>query len=147
MLALLVAGAFLLARVVRLGWIADYFSRAVLIGYIHGVAVVLVCGQLGKLLGLDVDAQDPLPQLVEVTRELPGLSGATVTVGATCLALLLVLRWQMPKLPGPLAGGGRGGGHWLAALRGRQERDPAGQPGRAVSSDLVSAVGSWLSRG
>jgi sulfate permease, SulP family len=102
MLALLVAGAFLLARVVRLGWIADYFSRAVLIGYIHGVAVVLVCGQLGKLLGLDVDAQDPLPQLVEVTRQLPGLSGATVTVGAACLALLLVLRWQMPKLPGPL---------------------------------------------
>jgi SulP family sulfate permease len=61
MLALLVGGAFLLARVVRLGWIADYLSRAVLIGYIHGVAVVLVCGQLGKLLGLDIDAQDPCP--------------------------------------------------------------------------------------
>jgi SulP family sulfate permease len=102
MLALLVGGAFLLARVVRLGWIADYLSRAVLIGYIHGVAVVLVCGQLGKLLGLDIDAQDPLPQLVEIARELTGLSGATVTVGAACLVLLLVLRWRTPKLPGPL---------------------------------------------
>jgi sulfate permease, SulP family len=101
-LALLVGGVFLLARVVRLGWIADYFSRAVLIGYIHGVAVVLVCGQLGKLLGLDIDAQDPVSQLIEVGRELPGLSGATVTVGAVCLALLLVLRWRAPKLPGPL---------------------------------------------
>jgi hypothetical protein len=102
LLALLVGGVFLAARVVRLGWIADYFSRAVLIGYIHGVAVVLIVGQLGKLLGLDIDAQDPLPQLVEVGRELTGLSGATVTVGAACLGLLLVLRWRVPKLPGPL---------------------------------------------
>ena len=43
-LALLVGACFLLAWVVRLGWLADYFSRPVLIGYIHGVAVVLVCG-------------------------------------------------------------------------------------------------------
>ena len=53
MLALLVAACFLLARALGLGWIADYFSRPVLIGYLHGVAVVLVISQLGKLLGLD----------------------------------------------------------------------------------------------
>ena len=66
MLALLVAVCFGLAWVLRLGWIADYFSRPVLIGYIHGVAVVLIIGQLGKLLGLSIDARDPLPQLWEV---------------------------------------------------------------------------------
>ena len=49
MLALLVAACFALAWVLRLGWIADYFSRPVLVGYIHGVAVVLIIGQLGKL--------------------------------------------------------------------------------------------------
>jgi MFS superfamily sulfate permease-like transporter len=76
--------------------------RAVLIGYIHGVAVVLVVGQLGKLLGLDIDAQDPLPQLAEVAREVGGLSGATVAVGIACLAPLLLLRWRAPKIPGPL---------------------------------------------
>jgi MFS superfamily sulfate permease-like transporter len=43
---------FLVARLIRLGWVTDYFSRAVLIGYLHGVAVVLVIGQLGKLFGL-----------------------------------------------------------------------------------------------
>lgn len=48
LLALLVGGVFLVARIIRLGWLADYFSRAVLIGYIHGVAVVLVAGQLGS---------------------------------------------------------------------------------------------------
>ena len=102
LLALLVGVVFLAARLVRLGWVADYFSRAVLIGYIHGVAVVLVVGQLGKLLGLDIDAQDPLPQLAEVARELTGLSGTTLAVGVACLAPLLLLRWRAPKIPGPL---------------------------------------------
>jgi MFS superfamily sulfate permease-like transporter len=74
----------------------------VLIGYIHGVAVVLIVGQLGKLLGLDIDAQDPLAQLAEVVGELDDLSGATVAVGIACLAPLLLLRWRAPKIPGPL---------------------------------------------
>jgi MFS superfamily sulfate permease-like transporter len=102
LLALLVGACFLVARVVRLGWLADYFSRAVLIGYLHGVAVVLVVGQLGKLLGLDVDAQSPLAQLAEVIREVSGLHGTTLAVGGLCLAALLLLRWRTPKLPGPL---------------------------------------------
>jgi SulP family sulfate permease len=102
LLALVVGGVFLLARIVRLGWVADYLSRAVLIGYIHGVAVVLVCGQLGKLLGLDIDAGDPLPQLVEVAREFTSVSGSTVAVAVASLVPLLLLRWRFPKLPGPL---------------------------------------------
>jgi sulfate permease, SulP family len=52
MLALLVGACYLVALVSRLGWLADYFSRPVLIGYIHGVAVVLIIGQLGKLTGI-----------------------------------------------------------------------------------------------
>src|SRR6185503_13441457 len=60
LLALLVAAVFLLARALRLGWIADYLSRPVLIGYLHGVAIVLVISQLPKLLGLDVEARRPL---------------------------------------------------------------------------------------
>ena len=102
LLALLVGACFLVARVIRLGWVADYFSRAVLIGYLHGVAVVLIIGQLAKLLGLDIDARDPLAQLAEVVRELPGLHGTTVVVGALCLTSLLLLRWRLPKLPGAL---------------------------------------------
>jgi MFS superfamily sulfate permease-like transporter len=82
MLALLVAVCFALAWVLRLGWIADYFSRPVLVGYIHGVAVILVIGQLGKLLGLSIDAREPLPQLWEVVRELGSVSGATILLGA-----------------------------------------------------------------
>jgi sulfate permease, SulP family len=101
-LALLVALCFAAAWVLRLGWIADYFSRPVLVGYIHGVAVVLVVGQLGKLLGLSIDATEPLPQLWEVIKELGKVSGATVAVSVVSLALLFGLRKLAPKLPGAL---------------------------------------------
>jgi sulfate permease, SulP family len=100
--ALLVAGVSLLARLIRLGWIADYFSRAVLIGYIHGVAAVLIVGQHGNLFGLDVDARDPLAQLAELAREIRASSGATIAVGVACLAALLLLRPLAPRIPGSL---------------------------------------------
>jgi sulfate permease, SulP family len=102
MLALLVAVCFALAWLLRLGWIADYFSRPVLVGYIHGIAVILVIGQLGKLLGLSIEARDPLPQLWEVVRELGDVSGVTVAVAAVALAALFALRAVMPGLPAAL---------------------------------------------
>jgi SulP family sulfate permease len=102
MLALLVAACFAAAWVLRLGWIADYFSRPVLVGYIHGVAVVLIVGQLGKLLGLSIAAKDPLPQLWEVINELGSVSGTTVAVSAVSLAALFCLRLLIPKLPAAL---------------------------------------------
>src|SRR5512134_2584297 len=77
MLALLVAACFVLARLVRLGWLADYFSRPVLVGYIHGVAVVVV-------------------------RELGDTSATTLLVGAIALAALLAARFVMPALPAAL---------------------------------------------
>jgi SulP family sulfate permease len=101
-LALLVAVCFLIAWLVRLGWLADYFSRPVLVGYIHGVAVVLVCGQLGKLLGLDIDAREPIGQVAEVLRELGDVSATTLLVGAVALAALLAARFVVPALPAAL---------------------------------------------
>src|SRR6478609_8151003 len=102
MLALLVAICFGVAWLLRVGWIADYFSRPVLIGYIHGVAVILVIGQLGKLFGLSIAARDPLPQLWEAIHEAADVSGATIAVGATTLALLFVVRLAVPRVPAAL---------------------------------------------
>jgi SulP family sulfate permease len=102
LMALMVAACFLAGRVLRIGWIADYLSRPVLVGYIHGVAFVLVAGQLGKLLGVDVEATDPLPQIAEVVGELGDVSGPTLAVGAAALAILLPLRFLAPRIPAPL---------------------------------------------
>ena len=73
-----------------------------LIGYLHGVAVVLVISQLGKLLGVPVEATEPLQRLWEVVRELGDVSGATAALSAVALAALLLLRRFMPALPGAL---------------------------------------------
>jgi SulP family sulfate permease len=101
-LALMVAACFLIARLLRLGWLADYLSRPVLVGYIHGVAVVLIVGQLGKLTGIDVDAGDPIPQLVELGREIGDVSATTFAVGAAALGLLITARYTTPRVPAAL---------------------------------------------
>ena len=153
LLALLVGACFLAARVVRLGWVADYFSRAVLIGYLHGVAVVLVIGQLAGLLGLKVDARDPLGKLAEVATEITGLHGGTALVGGLCLASLLLLRWRAPRFPGALlvvvaaitASAALGlAGHGVATVGAI----PSGLPGLALPTaplrDLLALVPAAL---
>ena len=102
MLALLVAACFLLAWAARLGWLADYFSRPVIIGYLHGVAVVLVCSQLGKLLGVTVDARRPIGQIVDVVQQFGDYDRATVLVSIVALAVLLTARIFVPFLPAAL---------------------------------------------
>ncbi len=101
-LALLVAACFAAARLLRLGWLANYLSRPVLVGYVHGIVVVLVIGQLGNLLGLRVGASDPIPELLEVLREVGSTSLPTLAVGGVTLVALLALRRFAPRVPGPL---------------------------------------------
>jgi sulfate permease, SulP family len=102
MLAGLVGTIAVVGRVIRLGWIADYFSRAVLVGYLHGIVIVLITGQLGKLFGLSISARDPIPQLREFVDEISDAHGLTIAVAAVSLATVLVLRWKAPRVPGPL---------------------------------------------
>ena len=134
-LALLVAACFLIARAARLGWIADYLSRPVLIGYIHGVAIVLIISQLEKLLGLDIAAVDPLPSLLEGAREIGDVNGQTVIVGVAALAVLLPLRFMAPRVPAALlvVAGAIAASAWL---------DLAGH-GVAVVGDIPSGLPSF----
>ena len=81
MLAIMVGVVFLVARFARLGWIADYFSQAVLVGYITGVAIVLILGQLGKLLGISSDEDGAISETLDILRHVGDANGATVLVG------------------------------------------------------------------
>ena len=101
-LALLVAACFLLARAARLAWLADYLSRPVLVGYVHGVAATLLIAQLPSLLGLDVARASPLRELVNVVGALPSTSLETLAVGAAALLVLLPLRFRAPRFPAAL---------------------------------------------
>ena len=102
MLAILVGGVFLLARLARLGWIADYFSQAVLVGYITGVAIVLILGQLGKLVGVSSDEDGAIREAVDVLPHLGDANGATVVVSVLSIALLVVAGRVNKRFPGAL---------------------------------------------
>ena len=68
----------------------------------HGVVVVLIIGQLGKLFGISINATDPIPQLVEVVKEIGDASVTTVAVSAVALVVLLPLRFLVPRFPAAL---------------------------------------------
>ena len=93
---------FFAARLIRLGWIADYFSQAVLVGYITGVAIVLILGQLGKLVGLSSDEDGAIREALDIVGHLGDANPATVAVGAVALALLIVLAAVSKRIPGAL---------------------------------------------
>jgi high affinity sulfate transporter 1 len=102
LLAVLVGVVFLVARLARLGWIADYFSQAVLVGYITGVAIVLVLGQLGKLLGISSDENGAIRETVDIITHVGEANSATVIVGALSLALLVGAGLVSRRIPGAL---------------------------------------------
>ncbi len=102
MLALLVGVVFFAARLIRLGWVADYFSQAVLVGYITGVAVVLILGQLGKLVGVSSDQDGAIREVVDIVRHLDDANGATVVVGAVALGFLFLAARVSKRIPGAL---------------------------------------------
>ncbi len=90
------------AWAIRLGWVANYFSAAVLVGYLHGIAVVLIIGQLAKLTGVPTPAEDPLVQLWQFLSHLSEVSLTTLAVGLVSIAILVVLKRTVPKIPAAL---------------------------------------------
>lgn len=101
-LALLVGAICLVAWLVRLGFLADLLSRPVLIGYMAGIAVLMIAGQLGRVTGTKVSGDSPVTQLVSVVRQIGSWHPATVVLSISALiALFTFARWS-PRLPGPL---------------------------------------------
>ncbi len=102
-LAGLIAGVLLLiARLVRLGFLANFLSRTVLIGFLTGVGSSVAIGQLPQLLGIRVTATQTLPLLGEVLRHLGDTSLTTLAVAAAVIAVVLVTRRIARQVPGAL---------------------------------------------
>ncbi len=100
--ALMTAAMLLLARVLRLAFIADFLSRTVLVGFLTGVGLQVGISVLSEMLGVSVDSRRPVVQLWEVLRGLPHAHLPTVALAASVLAFVLLLRHFAPKLPGAL---------------------------------------------
>ena len=101
-LAVLAGVMCLGASLLRLGALADFLSWPILVGFLNGVAIDLMLGQLPRMLGVTTTANDPLPRLLELARLLPSAHPETVAVAFAALALVLALRRLAPKLPGAL---------------------------------------------
>ena len=104
MLALLVGACMIVAGICRLGFVADLFSKPTQIGYMNGLALTILVGQLPKLFGFSIDADTFLEELTGFVRGVA--DGETVpealAIGVAGLAIILVLRRVAPKVPGVL---------------------------------------------
>jgi len=101
-LALLVGLMSAVAWLLRLGFIADLLSRPVLVGYLAGVALIMIADQLRHVTGVAVTGTSFFRQLDSFARGIGQIRPATVTLAAAVLAFLLILRWRWPRAPGPL---------------------------------------------
>ena len=101
-LAVLVGGICLLARLARLGFLADLLSKPVLVGYMAGVAVIMIAGQLGKITGVPVQGDEFVPQFTSFLSGLDQLHWPTVALAAVLVVMLFMLAKLAPRLPGPL---------------------------------------------
>jgi high affinity sulfate transporter 1 len=103
-LAIMVAAIMILAAVAKLGFIADLISKPTMIGYMNGLALTILIGQLPKLLGFKVEADDLIQ---EITGFVKGLANgdavpAAAAVGIAGVAVILVLQRWLPKVPAVL---------------------------------------------
>src|ERR1700704_5432449 len=92
-LAALLTGAMLLAaRLARLGFLANFLSRTVLVGFLTRVGLQVAAGQLPDMLGVTAAGRQTVPKLVNTLRALPHAHGADVAVAAGVVLIVLVGR-------------------------------------------------------
>ena len=103
-LALMTGAIMVLAAVAKLGFIADLLSKPTMIGYMNGLALTILIGQLPKLLGFSVDAQGPIAELVATVKGIANgdVVPAAAVLGIAGVALILLLNRWLPAVPSVL---------------------------------------------
>jgi high affinity sulfate transporter 1 len=101
-LALLTGAMAVAAGLARLGFIADLLSRPVLVGYLAGVALIMIAGQLGTATGVPVTGEEFLPQVASFADHLGEARLAPSVITVAVLAFLFLVHARWPRAPGPL---------------------------------------------
>jgi high affinity sulfate transporter 1 len=101
-LAVMVGLLCLVAFAARLGFVADLLSKPILVGYLAGVAVTMIVGQLGKLTGVPVAGDNIGAELFSFATHFLQTQPGTALFGAAVLGLLFLGQWRFPRLPTPL---------------------------------------------
>ena len=101
-LTLLVGGVLVLASLLRLGFIANFISEPVLVGFKAGIGLVIVLDQLPKILGIHFAKGSFLHNVVAIVQQFPAASLATLGVGISIILILIGFEHFLPKAPAPL---------------------------------------------
>ena len=101
-LAVLVGVICLVAGLCRLGFLADLLSRPVLAGYMAGVAVIMIAGQLGKVTGVEVEGEEFVDQIRSFLAGVGGFHLSTSLLALGVLVLLFALKHYLPRVPAAL---------------------------------------------
>jgi high affinity sulfate transporter 1 len=145
------AGLFCIgASFLRLGAVADFLSRPILVGFLNGISLYILVGQLGKLLGFSITAKGITPKLLEVVQKIDHTHWPTVAVGLATFVIYFVSKRLLPRIPAPLVA--LVGSGLVVALLGLDARGvavvgavPAGLPVfklPTLSLDQLEAVAS-----
>jgi SulP family sulfate permease len=102
LVALLTALFLLAARLLKLGFLADFLSQTVLVGFLTGVGFQVGIAVLGQMLGLDTTSHDTIPQLIEVVRHASQTHVPTLVVSFAVVAGILLLERLSGKIPASL---------------------------------------------
>ena len=102
MLALMAAVFLIVARIIRLGFLADFLSRTVLVGFLTGVGIQVALSQLPDLLGLPEGGHGTIGKLMHAAGSLGQISLPTLVVAAVVLAIIVGSKRISKKIPGPL---------------------------------------------
>jgi high affinity sulfate transporter 1 len=103
MVLTMLTGLFCIAAgIARLGFLTNFLARPILTGYLNGVALSIISGQLGKLFGFSLDPNGFFRLLAQFVSKLGQTHGLTVAVGIGMFALLRLLKHLVPKIPAPL---------------------------------------------
>ncbi|MCJ1886110.1 SulP family inorganic anion transporter [Pseudomonas sp. LA21] len=102
--AVMVGALSIAAGFARAGFVASFLSRPTLVGYLNGIGLSLIAGQLGKLLGYHSETSGFLRGLIALLRNLESTHLPTLALGSATLLLMIVLPRFYPKIPGALVG-------------------------------------------
>ena len=103
-LALLTGVLCIAASFLRLGALADFLSRPILVGFLNGVALSIILGQADKIFGFPVTESGILPRLAEIAGKLDAIQWPTLSVAVGTFLVLLITPRLVPQLPAALVG-------------------------------------------
>lgn len=101
-LAVMSGIACVIAGFFHLGFLADFLGKPVLVGFMNGIAISIVIGQIGKVFGFPLQSERILPRLMEFVSKLDTTHLPTLTIGAITFVAVRIGRRYFPRLPSPL---------------------------------------------